>query len=466
MKILVTGGTGLIGRELGKALVKRGHEITLLTRNPKASKLNTPYPHTAVFWDGEKELVDVSLFENIDGVVHLAGMGIADKRWSTKFKQELEDSRILSTKNLLKHAPESLKFFIGASAIGYYPESDESLNEDTLPAVHFFGQLCKKWEASAYEMLNSSKVRVCHIRTGLVFAPNGGVLEQMVTPLKTGLSGPLGDGQQIVSWIDIEDIVNLYIFALENENVVGPLNGVAPQPVTNKKLTQLIARRISRPAFIHVPELALQLVLGEVATYLTMSQNISSSKVQNLGFKFKFETAESSIEKNIPKLKISETRFITEQFVDGSLENVFNFFSNPNNLEKITPPSFGFKVVSQSTENIKVGTTINYKLWLEGLVPVRWQTLITEWKPLSHFSDLQQKGPYHKWHHTHNFEKLGSGVLMKDQVDYSLPLGVLGLIFAGWKVRRDINKIFSYRTRVLDQLSEEPLTASHLLPHN
>jgi hypothetical protein len=452
MKIILTGGTGLIGRELGKALVKKGHELVVLTRDPKKSALKTPYPHTAIGWDGEKGSLDAKAFEGVDGVIHLAGLGIADKRWSDAFKYRLEDSRILATRNLLKNAPQNLKFFIGASAIGYYPENKDPMNEETAVADNFFGQLCAKWESSSYEMLQDTKTRIAHIRTGVVLAPEGGALAQMVPPLKTGLAGPLAGGQQIMSWIDIEDIVGIYLYVLENETIKGPINGVAPNPVTNKHLTKVIGQRISRPVFSPVPMFSLRIVLGEVAKYLVMSQNVSAQKIVDLGYEFKFPLLEKSLEKNIPKLKISESRFTSEQFVNEPLDKVFEFFSNADNLEKITPPAFGFKVISKSTDHVQVGTLINYKLWLDGLIPLKWQTLITEWRPPFMFADLQKKGPYKKWHHTHTFETLGSGVLMKDQVDYSLPFGLLGLIIAGWKVRRDIRKIFNHRTEVLDQL--------------
>ncbi len=451
MKILFTGGTGLIGRELGKALVRNGHSLVVLTRDPKNSILKTPYPHTAIRWDGEAGPLDKSHFEGIDGIIHLAGVGIADKRWSKKFKYRLEDSRIKATSNLLKNAPKNLKFFIGASAIGFYRASDQPLYEEETAADHYFGQLCRRWEEKAFDYLDPKQTSICHIRTGVVLSPQGGALAQMVPPLRTGLAGPLGSGQQIMSWIDIEDIVGIYLYALEN-NLKGPINGVAPNPVTNKKLTQTIGKIISRPVFSPVPKFSLRIVLGEVAKYLLMSQNVSSQKIENLGYQFKFKTVEMSVEKNIPKLQLGETRFISEQYVYEPLDKVFPFFSNANNLEKMTPPSFKFKVVSKTTDKIEVGTLINYKLMLDGIIPMRWQTLITEWNPPHRFADLQKKGPYKKWHHTHSFEPLGEGVLMVDQVNYSLPLGLVGWIFAGWKVRRDITKIFNFRTQVLDQL--------------
>ena len=299
MKVILSGGTGLVGRELGKALVKEGHEIIALTRDTEKSKQKTPYTHKPVKWDGEKDVLEASAFEGVEAVIHLAGVGIADQRWTESFKKRLEDSRILATKNLLKNAPKNLKVFVGASAIGYYPESDQPMREDNQVADNFFGQLCKRWEDSAYDMLDSKSTRIAHIRTGVVLAPKGGALEQMITPLKTGLAGPLASGKQIMSWIDIEDIVGIYMHALKNEKAIGPINGVAPIPVTNKKLTQVIGKLISRPVLIPAPKFALRIVLGEVAKYLVMSQNVSAQKIMSLGYKFKFPTVESSLEKNI-----------------------------------------------------------------------------------------------------------------------------------------------------------------------
>lgn len=307
MKVILSGGTGLVGRELGKALVKEGYEVIALTRNPEKSLEKTPYPHKPIKWDGEKDVLDAQVFEGVDAVIHLAGVGIADERWTESFKKRLEDSRILATENLLKKAPKSLKVFVGASAIGYYPESDQPMREDHTVADNFFGQLCKRWEDSAYKCLDSKATRIAHIRTGVVLAPKGGALEQMITPLKTGLAGPLASGQQVMSWIDIEDIVGIYMHALKNDKAMGAINGVAPSPVTNKKLTQIIGKLICRPVLIPAPKFALRIVLGEVAKYLVMSQNVSAQKIMSLGYKFKFPTVEKSLEKNIGNAKSSKS---------------------------------------------------------------------------------------------------------------------------------------------------------------
>lgn len=301
MKILLSGGTGLIGKKLGEKLALKGYEIVVLTRHVNQAQEIISYPHEIISWDGENQTLDVSYFKGVDAIIHLAGVSIAEKRWSASFKRRLEDSRILATQNLLKNAPPTLKVFIGASAIGYYPETWSSFShEEDPPGNHFFGQLCKKWESKAYEYLDSHHTRVVHVRTGLVLSPQGGALEKMIPPLKTGLSGPLGSGKQIMSWIDIEDIVGIFCYCLEQTNIQGPINAVAPTPVTNKKFTQILGRRIRRPVILHAPQMVLRLIVGEFAQYLLMSQNVSGKKIQDLGYVFKYSELEKSLEKNIP----------------------------------------------------------------------------------------------------------------------------------------------------------------------
>lgn len=304
MKIAITGGTGFIGSQLAQRLATQDHELVFLTRNPENLKRrfkdqNFKKPFQVIQWDGEKEPVPMDVLSDVEGIIHLAGAGIADKRWNQNYKKKLRESRILSTAYLLKNTPSHLKFFIGASAIGYYPSGESPMFEDCQNADNFFGHLCKGWEETAYEFLNSQVTRICHIRTGIVLAPKGGALAQMLPILKTGLGGPLADGHQLMSWIDIEDILGIYTYALENEKVFGPINGVAPHPVTNKELTRMIGKKIFRPTFIPVPKILLRIVLGEVANYLVMSQNISSKKIETLGYQFKYPTLESSLEKNL-----------------------------------------------------------------------------------------------------------------------------------------------------------------------
>ena len=300
MKILLSGGTGLIGRVVGSQLALKGHEIVVLTRDARKSKDIVSYPHQAVEWDGESQALEASCFEGVDAVVHLAGVSIAEKRWSSSFKLRLENSRIQATQNLLKNVSRTVKIFIGASAIGYYPETFDSPScEGDPPGDHFFGQLCERWEKKAYEYLDSNQTRVVHVRTGLVLSPQGGALEKMIPPLKTGLAGPLGSGNQIMSWIDIEDVVGIFCHCLDQSSIQGPINAVAPLPVTNKEFTRTIGRRICRPVILNAPKIVLYFVVGEFAQYLLMSQNISGKKIQDLGYTFKYGDLKKSIEKNI-----------------------------------------------------------------------------------------------------------------------------------------------------------------------
>ncbi|MCJ8276869.1 MAG: DUF1731 domain-containing protein [Bdellovibrionales bacterium] len=188
-----------------------------------------------------------------------------------------------------------------------------------------------------------------------------------------------------------------------------------------------------------------------MAYHLVENQKVSSQKIQDKGFQFKYPSVEKSVEKRVPKLRGTEKRYIYEQWIPQTKEEVFPFFADAKNLEKITPEILHFKVLNSSTETVQNNTEINYKLKING-VPVRWKTLIIDWNPPHQFVDNQEKGPYKKWHHTHTFEELGGGTLMTDQVDFIIPLGLLGYGMTSWKVEADVQNIFNYRREVIHEI--------------
>lgn len=444
MKILITGGTGLVGSELGKALVEKGHELFVVTRNTKSSSYRCPYPHQAISWDLENYSKELG---EIDGVIHLAGANVSDQRWTESYKKKILESREKTTKSLIdaiKKYGKNMKFFVSTSAVGYYGDSDEVLHEDSPSGEGFLAEVCKKWEAPIKDQLGE-KIRWVILRVGVVFSEKGGALEKMVAPIQAGVGGALGDGKQYISWIDIDDLVNMYIFAAEQE-IRGIYNAVAPDPVQNKELMKIIANQLNRSLLMSVPEFALKIAVGEMAQTLLESQKVSSEKIRKENFKFNYLTARDSIAERVFQLQPFERRKIYEVWLPKSPEEVFTFFSDEKNLEKITPDWLNFYVVGKSTDDIGKGTLIDYKLKLQGM-PLRWRTEIDTWDPPNSFSDHQLKGPYKKWHHTHIFKSLGGGTLMKDQVDFSLPLGPLGLLAAGHKVQNDVEKIFRHRNQ-------------------
>jgi uncharacterized protein (TIGR01777 family) len=447
MKVLISGGTGLVGKELGKALCRQGHKIIVLSRNPGESHKVCPYPHQSVSWE---DLQDSPLAKDVDHIVHLAGAGLADRRWDSHYKQTIVNSRVKTTNQLVEFANnnKNIKAFISTSGVGYYGDTKGQWVDETSPvAAGFLSQLCQDWEAP---LKNLKHTRGAILRVGVVLSERGGALEKMVPPIQMGFGGPLGHGRQFMSWIDVEDLVNMYIYALENP-LEGIFNACAPEAISNKDLTDIIAQHLSKSAFFPVPYLALRMVVGEMAAHLLEDQKVKSDKIQEAGFQFKYANAKDSILQRVPQLKGTERRSLFEQWLPKSKEEIFPFFAEAKNLEQITPDSLNFKILDSSTPQIEKGTIFNYRLKVDG-IPLRWRTLITEWNPPNQFVDNQVKGPYKKWHHTHLFEDLAGGTLMTDQVDFTIPFGILGYGAAAWKVTKDVNRIFKYRRDTIYKL--------------
>lgn len=296
--LLITGGTGLIGKELGKELFQKGYKVFVLTRNPEKSLLNTPYPHQPLSWEDLNSPKGQRIFRQFDGIINLAGANITNKRWTKKYKKELWNSRVDNTKQLVSvcnHYGSGVRFFISASATGYYGESIEKAHEEKKSGQGFLASLCKAWE----EPLKDLKTRFIIFRLGIVFSEKGGFLSRIVPIVQKGLGGSIGGGQQIVSWIDMEDLVNMFLFALEN-NISGIFNAVSPFPVTNRQLIQAMARQFQTKARLPVPALLLRVFLGEMSQVITENQNISCEKIQRKGFRFQFPRLEDSLRKRLP----------------------------------------------------------------------------------------------------------------------------------------------------------------------
>ena len=298
--ILITGGTGLIGTALGRALLERGHEVIILTMGEKKPNpgLKLRYAH----WDIDKQLIDMEAVSEPDYIIHLAGAGVADKRWTRKRKQEIVDSRVNSSKLLvdsLQSIPNKVKGVISASAIGWYgPDNpgqpgNRGFSETAAAAKGFLGQTCKKWEESIDPVTKLGK-RLVKLRTGIVFSKEGGALKEFVRPMKFGVAAILGTGKQVISWIHIDDLVKMYIAAVEDEKMNGVYNAVAPEPVSNKELTLELAK--SRKRFyipVHVPSFMLKLLLGEMSIEVLKSATVSSARIRGTGFGFTYPTVAS-----------------------------------------------------------------------------------------------------------------------------------------------------------------------------
>jgi ligand-binding SRPBCC domain-containing protein len=244
----------------------------------------------------------------------------------------------------------------------------------------------------------------------------------MLPPFRAGVAGVLASGRQWMSWIHIDDLTALITTALTDACFSGVINGTAPEPVTNKAFTAALAEAVSMPALIPTPGFALRALFGELADELLASHRVLPRKAQALGFPFRFKTVDEALKDVVSPS--GEHLFIARQFIAKPLKEVFPFFSDAMNLEKLTPPWLSFTVLGKPGA-VHEGMLIDYKLKVHGL-PVRWQTRIESYAPPHRFVDTQLRGPYALWHHTHLFHEVAGGTLMEDYVRYRLPLGVAG----------------------------------------
>lgn len=300
MYILITGGTGLVGKALTTYLAEKGYHITILTRHlPKIKQqtLNINYAQ----WNVDNQTIDINAVCNADCIIHLAGANVAEKRWTKKRKQEIANSRIKSTELLVKtlqNNPHKLKAFISASAIGWYgaDKNGKIFTENDSPATDFLGETCRLWE-EALKPIQVMGIRTVSIRTGIVLSNKGGALASFRKPLQFGIAPILGNGKQMISWIHMHDLVQLYTYILEHDTLHGAFNAVAPKPVTNKTLMLELAK-ILRPQFyipIYLPSFILKLLLGEMSIEVLKSTTVSCEKIQKEGFIFQFPTIDVAL---------------------------------------------------------------------------------------------------------------------------------------------------------------------------
>jgi uncharacterized protein len=299
--VLITGGTGLVGKALGQALLEKGYTVIILSRQAgkKSAVANLSY----AAWDADKQTIDEEAIDSADFIIHLAGAGVADKRWTKKRKQEIIDSRVNSSRLIvdsLKTISNKVKAVISASAIGWYGADPAIPNpkpfEENCPADEtFLGNTCKLWEESIEPVTQLGK-RLVKLRIGIVLSKEGGALSEFKKPLQFGVAAILGNGKQIISWIHIDDLVRMFIASIENSGMNGVYNAVAPVPVSNEELTIQLAK--SRKQFfipVHVPSFILKLMLGEMSIEVLKSATVSSNKIELTGFSFKFPTVTTAL---------------------------------------------------------------------------------------------------------------------------------------------------------------------------
>ena len=299
--VLITGGTGMIGKALTQALIERGFNVIILTRHISNEQKTKSDKLSYAIWDVEKQTIDKNAFAKADYIIHLAGASVAEKRWTKKRKQEIVSSRVDSGKLIvdsLKNLPNKIKTVISATAIGWYgPDKNDGkkFTEDDPSSNDFLGQTCKQWEA-AIEPASFLGKRLVKLRIGIVLSNEGGAYVEFKKPLKLGFATILENGKQIVSWIHIDDIVRAILFSMENERMEGVYNAVAPKPSSNKEVVLEIARKRGKTFIpVHVPTFALKIRLGEMSVEVLKSATVSSEKIQQAGFIFQYPDLGSAI---------------------------------------------------------------------------------------------------------------------------------------------------------------------------
>lgn len=303
---LITGGTGMVGSALTQRLIRSGHSVVILTRRARPSN----HPSIRYLgWDPFQSWLEESAIREADYIIHLAGANVAEKRWTAKRKQEILESRVRSGEFLvesLQKIPNRVKAVLSASAQGWYgadsviPNSKPFVESDPAHS-DFLGSTCQSWEKSVHP-LSSMGIRLIQLRIGIVLSTTGGALAEFIKPVRFGLSPILGNGQQVISWIHLEDLTQLMEWALMQESVSGVYNAAAPNPVSNRSLMKALAHACSRPFVpVPVPAFLLKLILGEMSIEVLKSTTMSVEKIQRAGFSFQFPQIESALKDLLKK---------------------------------------------------------------------------------------------------------------------------------------------------------------------
>ncbi len=297
-KIIITGATGFIGKKLSKALMDRGDEVTVFTRDTNSARKKLPFLNNFVEWNYQKPEEWKSHLDGKDAIVHLAGVNLFSKRWNEDFKKKIIDSREVSTKNLVtafadcKNKPE---VFVSASGVGFYGDGKETiLKEEAEKGNDFLAGVCGIWERES-QKAGDYRIRNVQVRTGIVLSPEDGALKQMLLPFKLFVGGPLGSGKQWFPWLHIDDIIGIYIHAIDNKIISGAVNSASPNIVRMREFAITLGKVMKRPSLFPVPEFALRIVVGEAAGTVASGQRINVEKLLKSGYKFKFENLEEAL---------------------------------------------------------------------------------------------------------------------------------------------------------------------------
>ena len=297
---MITGGTGLVGKRLTAHLVSRGYKVIVLSRKAADNKQHESVTYAT--WDTHRQTINEQALQSADFIINLAGAGVMDRRWTESYKKEIVDSRVKSCSLIaesVKKYPNKVKAIVSASAIGWYgPDKEHArpFTEEDEPSTDFLGQTCASWEKSISEAAGSG-YRVCILRTGIVLSNDGGAFAEFIKPLRFGIAAILGNGNQMISWIHIDDLCRLFIYAMENDFMKGTYNAVSTMPVSNRELTLALAKEKKGRFYIpfYVPAFLLKIILGEGSIEVLKSTTVSNTKTTSAGFAFLYPSIESAI---------------------------------------------------------------------------------------------------------------------------------------------------------------------------
>ena len=299
--VLITGGTGLVGSALSKALIRKGYAVIILTRDVTGKKQFENLSYAA--WDVKKQWMDIDALQKADFIIHLAGAAVVEKKWTDAYKKEIEESRTHSSRLVaesIKNNINKIKAVISGSAIGFYGDDKNKtipFTENDKADECFLGHTCKLWEESIAPVTDLGK-RLVILRTGIVLSNKGGALAEFKKPIRYGIASILGNGRQMVSWIHIDDLCSMFIAAIENTALSGVYNAVAPNPVSNKKLTLCLAKKMNGRFYVpmHIPSFVLKLMMGQRSIEVLKSVTVSCKKIMDAGFTFQYESIEPALE--------------------------------------------------------------------------------------------------------------------------------------------------------------------------
>jgi len=298
--ILITGATGLVGSQLTVLLLQKGYHVSHMGRTKRSGGI------PSYVWNVDDGTIDKDAFQGIDTIIHLAGAGVADKRWTAARKKEILDSRINSTRLLfetLKKGDHQVRSFVSASAIGLYgfTTGEEVFTEDSKPGTDFLAQVTRQWEEEV-DRISALGIRVVKLRIGIVLSDKGGALPAMAKPIRLGVGAPLGTGKQYSSWIHLDDLCGMFLKAAEDETMKGAYNAVGPEWVTNQHMTKSIATVLNKPLWLpSIPAFVMNIIIGEMAVIVVNGSKVSSRKIQQKGFEFKFTELKAALKDLLEK---------------------------------------------------------------------------------------------------------------------------------------------------------------------